>query len=93
MALTVSPFGTYADATGVIDATAAAEIVALITELKTFIPSAPSAFDAGSGTPVAAASEEAMPHPEFDDITQHAAEKLLGEIDALAAAIAAAPTA
>ena len=93
MALDISPFGTYTDATGVIDATAAAEIVAMITELKTFLPSTPSAFDAGAGTPVAAASEAAMPHPEFDDISLHAAEKLIGEIDALAAAIAAAPTA
>lgn len=93
MALTISPFGTYADATGVIDATAAAEIVALITELKTFLPSDFSEFDAGAGTPVAADSEQAMPHPEFDDISRHAAAKLIGEIDALAAAIAAAPTA
>jgi hypothetical protein len=93
MALTVSPFGTYADVTGVVNATAAAEIVALITELKTFLPSDPSAFAAGAGTPVGAASEAAMPHPEFDDISLHAAEKLIGEIDALAAAIAAAPTA
>jgi len=93
MTLTVSPFGTYTDVTGVVNATAAAEIVALITELKTLLPSAPSAFDAGFGTPVAAVSEAAMPSPEFDDISQHAAEKLIGEIDALAAAIAAAPTA
>lgn len=93
MALTVSPFGSYPDVTGVVNATAAAEIVALVTELKTFLPGTPSAFDAGAGTPVAAASEQPMPHPEFDSIKQDEADKLIGEIDALAAAIAAAPTA
>ena len=92
MALDVSPFGTYADVTGVVDATAAAEIVTLVTTLKTFIPSTPSAFGAGAGTPVTAASEAPMPHPDFDKMDRDLAERLLGEIDALAAAIAAAPT-
>lgn len=92
MALTVSPFGTYANVTGVVNSTAASEIAALFVELKTLIPGTPSAFGAGSGTPVAAASEAAMPHPEFDKMQQDMAERLLGEIDALAAAIAAAPT-
>lgn len=92
MSLDTSPFGTYPDVTGVVNPTAAAEIAALFVTLKTFIPSTPSAYAAGSGTPVGAASEAAMPHPEFDNISQDAAEKLLGEIDALAAAIAAAPT-
>lgn len=93
MALTVGPFGTYADATGVIDATAAAEIVAMGVSLKTLIPGPANAFDAGSGTPVAAVSEQAMPHPEFDKMPFDLAERLLVEIDALLAAIAAAPTA
>lgn len=93
MALTVSPFGSYPDVTGVVDAAAAAEIVALFTELQTFLPSEPAAFAAGRGTPVEAGSEEPMPPPEFDDITLHAANKLNGEINALKAAIAAAPAA
>ena len=93
MALQVGPFGTYADVTGVVNATAASEIAALIVELKTLIPAAPSAFGAGAGTPVTAASEQAMPSPEFDKMPKDLAERLLVEIDALAAAIAAAPTA
>ena len=92
MALTVGPFGTYADATGVVDATAAAEIAAMIVSLKTLLPVTPSAFGAGAGTPVTAGSEQALPHPEFDKIASDYAERLLVEIDALAAAIAAAPT-
>ena len=92
MALTVSPFGVYTDVVGVIDGTAAAEIVAMIVQLKKFLPSEPAAFAAGEGTPVGSASEQPMPSPEFDDISLHASLKLLGEIDALAAAIAAAPT-
>lgn len=73
-----SPFGTYADVTGVVDATAAPEIVALVTELKTFL----------SGT-----SGQSMPHPDFDRIPPATRDLLIGEIDAFAAAIAAAPTA
>lgn len=92
MALTVAPFGSYSDVTGVVDATAASEIVALVVELKTLIPGTPSAFSAGSGTPVAAASEQPMPSPEFDKMDLDMATRLLEEIDALAAAIAAAPT-
>lgn len=93
MTLTVGPFGTYADVTGVVNTTAAAEIAAIIVSLKTLIPGEASAFDAGSGTPVAAASEQALPSPEFDKMPFDLAERLLVEIDALAAAIAAAPTA
>lgn len=92
MTLTVGPFGTYTDATGVVDTTAAAEIVVMIASLKTLIPGVPSAFDAGSGTPVAAVSEQPLPPPEFDKMDQDLAERILVEIDALAAAIAAAPT-
>lgn len=93
MALDTSPFGTYPDVTGVVDVTAAAEIAALFVTLKTFIPSTYSEFSAGAGTPVAAASEQPMPHPDFDAIRPELAEKLQAEIDAVAAAIAAAPTA
>ena len=92
MSLQVAPFGTYADVTGVVDATAAAEIVAIVTELKTLIPGTPSGFSAGAGTPVAATSEQPMPHPEFDKMQLDVATRLLEEIDAIAAAIAAAPT-
>ena len=91
--ITVGPFGTYTDATGVVDVTAAAEIVAMIVSLKTLIPVAASAFDAGAGTPVTAISEAALPHPEFDKMPYDLSVRLLVEIDALAAAIAAAPTA
>jgi hypothetical protein len=91
MSLTVGPFGTYTDATGVVDATAAAEIVAMGVSLKSLLPSAASAFSAGAGTPVGAASEQPLPHPEFDKIAPDYAERLLVEINALLAAIAAAP--
>ncbi len=93
MALTVGPFGTYADVTGIVNATAAPEVAALFVELKTLIPGPASAYDAGSGTPVAAISEQPLPHPEFDKMAFDLAERLRVEIDALAAAIAAAPTA
>ena len=93
MTLTVGPFGTYADVTGIVNATAAPEVVALFVTLKTLIPSAPSAFAAGAGTPVGAPSEQPLPHPEFDKMPKDLAERLLVEIDAVAAAIAAAPTA
>ena len=93
MTLTVAPFGTYADVTGVVNTTAAAEIAAIIVELKTLIPAAPSAFGAGAGTPVTAISEQPLPHPEFDKMPKDLAVRLLEEIDAIAAAIAAAPTA
>lgn len=93
MTLQVGPFGTYADVTGVVNGTAAAEIAALIVELKTLIPGAAKAFGAGSGTPVTAISEQPLPHPEFDKMPQDLAERLLVEINALAAAVAAAPTA
>ena len=75
---TSGPMGTYADVTGVVDATAAAEIVALVAELKSFIPDISAAVSAK--------------HPDFDEIHPSTAEKLRAEIDAAAAAIAAAPT-
>ena len=74
------PIGVYADATGVVDATAAAEIVALGVILKGFLPD-------GSQTPT---GSEAT--PDFDQIPIHTSLKLRAEIDALLAAVAAAPT-
>lgn len=79
MAVTFQPFGTYADATGVINATAAAEIVVLLAELNTFI--------SNGVTPAAP-----MPHPDFDQMPPALGQKIKDEITALAAAIAAAPT-
>ena len=81
---TESPFGTYADVTGVVDATAAAEIVVLGAALKGLIPDGAVPAAAVGGTPETS--------PEFDAIRPEYAEKLRLEIDALLAAIAAAPT-
>lgn len=92
MALNTGPFGTYADVTGVVNATAASEIAALTAELKTLIPGDPVAYAAGAGTP-AGASEQANASPEFDKMPLDLALRLRVEIDALAAAIAAAPAA
>jgi hypothetical protein len=83
--LNEGPFGTYVDATGVVNATAAAEIVVLGATLKTYVK---STFAEGvtSGESVALS-------PEFDKLTRDLAERLVGEIDGVLAAIAAAPTA
>ncbi|MGI9406002.1 MAG: hypothetical protein ACR2O4_06485 [Hyphomicrobiaceae bacterium] len=80
MAITVGPFGGYTDVTGVVDATAAAEIVVEIAKLTALIP------DGSEGSSPA-------PDPDFDNVRPDYAEKLLAEIAGLAAAIAAAPTA
>jgi hypothetical protein len=85
MAIVESPFGTYADVTGVVNATAAAEVVVLVATLKGLIP------DAAAGSDHSGASPEAS--PEFDAIRPEVAQRIRAEIDALAAAIAAAPTA
>ncbi len=91
MALNTGPFGTYTDVSGVVDGTAATEIVALVTSLLTLIPDTPVAYAAGAGTP-AGESEQEIPSPEFDKMPLDLATRLRVEIDALAAAIAAAPT-
>jgi hypothetical protein len=80
MAVNEGPFATYADVLGVVNATAASEIAALFVTLKTLIP------DGSEGSSPA-------PHPDFDTVDPAAAVKLIAELDAVAAAIAAAPTA
>lgn len=81
MATQQQPFGVYPDVTGVVDATAAAEIVALIATLQSFLP------EPGPGT------EASVPHTDFDKIPPAQVHNLNVEIDAAEAAIAAAPTA
>lgn len=81
MTVSFAPFGTYANVTGVVNTTAAAEIVALIAELKTLVA------DEAGGT-----NNAPFPHPDFDQMPPALGSKIVAEIDALAAAIAAAPT-
>ncbi len=91
MTLTVGPFGTYVAIAGIIVQASQDEVIATLTELKTLIPAPASAFDAGSGTPVVAASEQALPSPEFDKMSFDLAERLRVEIDAIIVVIDAAP--
>ena len=79
MSLNESPIGVYADVTGIVNATAAAEIVALIAVLASFIASAQDGSVPAS--------------PDFGNIPISTAVAIKAELDALAAAIAAAPTA
>lgn len=79
MALNEKPIGTYADVTGVVDTTAAAEIVALIAVLDGLIPDPADQSDVPDS-------------PDFNQIDPAMAVLLRSELDALAAAIAAAPT-
>lgn len=78
------PFGTYPDVTGVVNATAKTEIVALVAELKRFVPE-PVIDEAGGAV--------SSPHPDFDQIPPQTRDKIRTEIDGLAAAIAASPSA
>ena len=79
MALNESPVGGYVDVTGVVDATAAAEVVTAFALLADLIPNPASQTDyAGS--------------PDFANIPPAAAQQLQDELAGLAAAIAAAPT-
>ena len=91
MPLNTGPFGTYVDVTGIVNSTAAPEIATLFVSLLTLIPDTPVAYAAGAGTP-AGISEQELPSPEFDKMPLDLATRLRVEIDALAAAIAAAPT-
>ena len=93
MTLEVAPFGTYTDVTGVVDATAAAEIVVLLAALDGLLNDSYSESAAGQGNPDVGVSEQSATSPEFDRIDRVVSEKLAAEITALAAAIAAAPTA
>ena len=72
------PSGTYADVTGVVDATAAGEVAALGVILLAILPN--------SATGVAGAS------PDYDQIVPEVEQNLRAEIAALLAAVAAAPT-
>lgn len=78
MALSLGAQGTYTDVTGIVNSTAAAQIVVLVATLKGLIETADG--EAGS-------------NPDFNMIPRHVQEKIVDEIDALAVAIAAAPTA
>ena len=93
MTLTVAPFGAYADVTGVVDATAAAEIVTILANFDALLNDSYSESDAGQGDPDVGVSEQSATSPEFDRIDRVVSEKLAAEVAALAAAIAAAPTA
>ena len=77
------PIGSYTDVTGVVDATAAAEIVVLVATLSSFLR---------GQTDTTGSSNVSSEKPDFDQIPEHTRAKLLSEVDALAAAIAAAPT-
>jgi len=81
MAINESPVGTYADVTGIVNATAAAEVAALVVILKAYI------IDPDSTAGNVPAS------PDFALIPPSVARLLRAELDAMAAAIAAAPTA
>lgn len=94
MSLTTAPFGVYADVTGVVNATAAAEVVALGVILKGIV--AKTSYQgntSGQGSPDVAISEQSATSPEFDCIARNVAILIEGEIDGFLAAIAAAPTA
>ena len=74
------PFGGYTNVADVVSAAAQTTILAECDKLKALIP-------AQSATSSASAST-----PDFDQIPPHTAAKLRTEIDALKAAIDAAPT-
>ncbi len=84
MAINEIPIGTYTDAAGVVDSTAAAEIVALGVIVKGFIPD-PEATDAATEGVSGAA-------PDYDNVPPAFAVHIRAELDAFLAAIAAAPT-
>lgn len=79
MAVSEVPVVTAADVTGVVDATAAAEIVVLIAAFLALLP------DSANGTPGAT--------PDYDAIRPELETNLRAEMAAISAAIAAAPTA
>jgi hypothetical protein len=76
-------FGTYTNVAGVIGATAAGQVAALKAPLQALLGS----YNPATGVVVAPA------HPDFNKIDPATAAKINAEIDAVFAAIAAAPTA
>jgi hypothetical protein len=72
------PFGTYTAMVGITNATAKTELAAMFVSLKTLT------------NPTRGQS---APHPDFNGIPPDIAEKLGVEIDAIAAAVAASPSA
>ena len=78
MAVEESPVGTYADVTGVVNATAAAEIVVLLATLSDYLPT-----EQDGSVPAS---------PNFGNMSVDEAQRFKAEMDAAAAAIAAAPT-
>lgn len=84
MAVTEVPVLTYADVTGVVDATAASEIAALGVLILSLIPDTDHA-NAQSSPPTGIA-------PQYDNWPPALADEMRAEIAAALAAIAAAPT-
>jgi len=84
MAITEVPVLTYADATGVIDSTAAAEVAALGVLILSLIPD--TGHSAAQTTPPAGLA------PGYDNWPPALANEMRTEIAAALAAIAAAPT-
>jgi len=72
------PVGTYADVTGVVDATAAAEVVVLGAA---FLALFPNSSTGAQGV-----------HPDYDAVRADWETNMRAEMAALLAAIAAAPT-
>lgn len=70
------PFGDYTNVAGVVSAQAAGQIAALFVKLKAFLSQPNGA---------------SMPHTDFDSISPATRDLLVAEINAVAAAIAAAP--
>lgn len=79
MALQEGPFGGYTDVTGVINATAAAELIVEINKLLALLPNS--------------STNEQAATPDFDAIRPELETQIRVEAAALLAAIAAAPTA
>lgn len=85
MTINEIPILTMTDVTGVVDATAAAEIAALGVLILSLIPVTehPTAQDTAQSGGVA---------PEYDRWPPSLADNMIAEIDAFLAAVAAAPT-
>lgn len=84
MAINEVPVQVYTDATGVIDTTAAAEIVVLVASLNALIP------DTGHANAQATPPQGVA--PAYDNWPPALADEMRAELEAMAAAIAAGPT-